>query len=258
MTPPRPRYDSIPFEEPVFSRLMPDGTPNPRVPQIWVSDGSGRRLQLNSHELSAGCSLLPVQNAYMSLQRGRVAGKQSVYKSELLALVTAAENASLTSRVYCLLDNQSVVLGSRKPPTSLRARCKRSARGLWNRFFAAIEKRNPAYPLEAIWIRGHTKNTTFVHQLHNACDKMAGEATELPLPITQRFPLHEENALIYDHHNHIVEDNIRAAIPAVVRSQISHAYNPSQKHRCPPPPCSPVPLTPLDRADPPSVRGPTS
>ena len=173
-----------------------------------------RRPPRSTQSRSSAASDVYKRQAYKSLQRGRVAGKQTVYKSELLALVTAAENASPTARVYCLLDNQSVVLGSRKPSITLRARCKRSARGLWNRFFAAIEKRNPAYPLEAIWIRGHTNNTTFVHQLHNACDKMAGEATELPLPITQRFPLHEENALVYDHHNHIVEDNIRAAIPA--------------------------------------------
>ena len=91
MAPPRPHYGSIPFEEPVFSRLLADGTPNHRVPQVWVSDGSGRHLKSSPKSLSAGCSLLPVQNAYKSLQPGRVAGKQSVYKSELLALVTAAE-----------------------------------------------------------------------------------------------------------------------------------------------------------------------
>ena len=52
----------------------------------------------------------------------KVAGKQSVYKSELLALVTAAENATMDSPVYCLLDNQSVVLEARKPPGTARRR----------------------------------------------------------------------------------------------------------------------------------------
>ena len=147
------------------------------------------------------------------MPRARVAGKQSVYKSELLALVMAAENASTTTHVYCLLDNQSVVLGSRHPTLTLRAHCKRPARELWNRLFTAISLRDPAFPLEAVWIRGHTKHQTYVHQLHNACDKLAGEATELPLPPSHRFPLGEENALVYDHESQIVEDNIRTAIP---------------------------------------------
>jgi len=142
----------------------------------------------------------------------RVAGKQSVYKSELLALVTAAENADLNRPVYCLLDNQSVVLGSRKPPRSVRRRCKQHARGLWNRFFAAIKSRDPKFPLEAVWIRGHTEHKTLVHELHNACDKMAGEATELPDTQMPHFPLHEEHAIIFDHLGHLVEDNIRRSV----------------------------------------------
>ena len=207
---PRREPDALADEEPAISRLNQPNT-NVVIPQVWVSDGSGRHLPQSPEILSTGCSLLPAQNAYTSLRRMRVAGKQSVYKSELLALVTAAENATTESPVYCLLDNQSVVLGSRKPPKTVRARCKRPARGLWNRFFAAIRNRPKSCPLEAVWIRGHTEHKTLIHELHNACDKMAGEATELPNVELPHFPLHEETVVVYDHLGNIVEDNIRKA-----------------------------------------------
>ena len=138
---PKSTPDALAPEEPAISRLN-SSEANIIIPQVWVSDGSGRHLPNSPKTLSTGCSLLPAQNAYASLRRMRVAAKQSVYKSELLALVTAAENATIDSPVYCLLDNQSVVLGSRKHPTvTVRGRCKRPARGLRNRFFAAIKHR---------------------------------------------------------------------------------------------------------------------
>lgn len=195
--------------EPVINSVDENGIPHLSIPQVWISDGSGRHLPGSRHQLSAGCSLLPFQNAYSLLEKARVEGYQSVYKSELMALVTAAENATHNTPVYCFLDNQSVVIGSTLPPNTTRARCQRKARGLWNRFFHAIEKRPPNCPLEVIWIRGHTKHNTLLHQLHNACDRFAGEATELPMPPVTRFPFQEEAAIIYDHNNEIVEDNIR-------------------------------------------------
>ena len=70
---------------------------------------------------------------------------------------------------------------------------------------------------------------------------MAGEATELPLPPTQRFPLHEENALIYDHNDHIVEDNIRAAIPERCLSiRLQQMVNTNEKAGAPPPSSRPL------------------
>ena len=83
---------------------------------------------------------------YRVLTNHRMLSNQTFYKSELLALVTAAENASLTSLVFCLLDNQSVVLGSHNRSITIRARCKRPARELCNRFFAAISKTRPSLP----------------------------------------------------------------------------------------------------------------
>ena len=95
----------------------------------------------------SGTALVGVQNANLIFQT-TLAGHQSVYKSELLALVIAAENASHWSEVYCFIDNQSVVQGSRSAPLTARARYKRSARALWNRFFAAMTTRFPGHPLE--------------------------------------------------------------------------------------------------------------
>jgi hypothetical protein len=59
-----------------------------------------------------------------------LAGHQSVYKAELLALVIAAEKADRLNEVFCFLDNQSVVLGSRTAPRNARERYKRAARAL--------------------------------------------------------------------------------------------------------------------------------
>lgn len=153
-------------------------------------------------------------------------GFQSVYKSELSALVHAAENASMRTKVYCLLDNQSVVLGARNPPKTVRQRCSRKARSLLNRFFQAIANRPIDCPLEVIWIRGHTEHNTLVHQLHNACDRFAGQATELPAISAQPSPFGEEAAVIYDHQGNIVEDGIRPA--AHTRSQ-ALAFNRSRE-----------------------------
>ena len=61
-------------------------------------------------------------------------------------------------------------------------------------------------------MRGHTEHNTLVHQLHNACDRFSGLATELPEPAAQPFPFGEEEAVIYDHHGNIVQDGIRPAV----------------------------------------------
>ena len=94
-------------------------------PQVFTSDGSLRRF-LN--KLRAGTALVGVQNANLIFQT-TLAGHQSVYKSEALALVIAAENASHWSEVYCFIDNQSVVQGSSSPPLR-RAHATTSAKCL--------------------------------------------------------------------------------------------------------------------------------
>ena len=57
---PRATPDALAPEEPAISR--PNLDANTIIPQVWVSDGSGRHLPISPNTLSTGCSLLPAQN----------------------------------------------------------------------------------------------------------------------------------------------------------------------------------------------------
>ena len=81
------RVDPYHMQAPIINQtaIKVDGRP-----QVFTSDGSLRRFL---HSLRSGTVLVGVQDANLIFQT-TLAGHQSVYKSELLALVIAAENAS--------------------------------------------------------------------------------------------------------------------------------------------------------------------
>ena len=76
----------------------------------------------------------------------------------------------------------------------------------------AKSSRHPGYPIEALWIRGHTHHKTILHLCHNGCDHLAGEATNYPPPPMPRFPRGAEYALLFNHNNILVEDAPSKAI----------------------------------------------
>ena len=71
----------------------------PGRPQVFTSDGSLKKL---ADKLHAATALIGVQNANL-IFLAHLAGHQSVYKAELLALVLAAESADHWNSVIKLI-----------------------------------------------------------------------------------------------------------------------------------------------------------
>ena len=71
----------------------------PGRPQVFTSDGSLKKL---ADKLRAGTALIGVQNANL-IFLAHLAGHQSVYKAELLALVLAAKTADHWNVLHVLL-----------------------------------------------------------------------------------------------------------------------------------------------------------
>ena len=157
----------------------------------------------------ASFSTLPLQGC-TTVCTSRVLGRQNVSKSEILGCYASAVDTPPGHSVTNILDNLGVVTTlNRGPPTLARHRLRRTNRTTWNLLFGTISRRN--IHMDAIWVKGHTKRTSPVNTKHNECDELAGIATDWNSGTPSRFPLYDEDFLIFDQHNDLLECDVKLA-----------------------------------------------
>ena len=174
----------------------------PSAPRLSVSDGSMR-------EGKAAFATLPLQNCTTSCT-GRVIGKQNVAKSEILGCYAAAKDTPEGQSIINILDNLGVVTTlNRGPPRFSRHRLRRNNRTSWNLLFGTIENRH--ITMSGLWMKGHTKRTSIVNKLQNETDKQAGIATNNNDIDFNRFPLFDEDFLVFDNKGDLIECDVKLA-----------------------------------------------
>jgi hypothetical protein len=145
---------------------------------VWASDGS-----LKPKTGRAGLAAYPVQNGNGCCV-ARVIGKQSIPKAELvggwaqLKLSWEDLKQNPDKVFHGFLDNESMFKMLRKAPGLTDRTLKRAEQGgLYLREVRYMMRELRPDQVRWHWMKSHTERGGPLHEGHNRCDEMAGEAT---------------------------------------------------------------------------------
>jgi hypothetical protein len=174
----------------------------------------------------AAFSTLPIQNCTTSCTQ-RVIGRQNVAKSDILGCYAAAKDTPNGQSITNILDNLGVVTTiNRGPPGFSRHRLRRNNRTSWNLLFGTLNHK--CVSMDAIWIKGHTMRTNIVNKQHNETDNLAGQATKNDDTLLNKFPLYDEDFLVFDNKGNLIKCDVKLA--AIQRAAQIIYINFREKH----------------------------
>ena len=82
--------------------------------------------------------------------------------------------------------------------------------------------------MDAIWIKGHTLRTNIVNKQHNQTYYLAGLATKNNDTEFNKFPLYDEDFLVFDNKGDLIECDVKLA--AIQRAAQTLYINFREKH----------------------------